>query len=110
MLKKIKRALGMSVDGYGTMGSISTFAGQYAPRGFLDCDGRLLPVREYPAIFAILGTMYGGDGKTTFGIPDLRPFANDGQTDTGHHRRIDWNEVRMPRQVICMFGEYPVRD
>ena len=109
MIKNVKKMLGMSGTGDDIIGSISTFAGYFAPRGFLDCDGRVLQSKEYPALFSILSTTYGGDG-TTFALPDLRPFANDGQPDTGKRRRVDWHSVGMPRQVICVDGIYPMRD
>jgi Phage Tail Collar Domain len=110
MIKTVKKMLGMSGDGGEIIGSISTFAGNFAPREFANCDGRLLQVKDYPALFSILGTTYGGDGRTTFALPDLRPFSNDGQPDTGKRHRVDWNEVGMPRQVICINGIYPSRD
>jgi hypothetical protein len=110
MIKTIKKMLGMSGPGEGMIGSISTFAGRFAPMGFMDCDGRMLQPKEYPALYSILGRTYGGDGTTSFALPDLRPFANDGQPDTGKHRRVDWNELNMPRQVICFVGVYPTRD
>ncbi|MCP4438378.1 MAG: phage tail protein [Aureispira sp.] len=48
------------------------FAGTFAPRGWALCDGQLLPIAQNSALFSILGTNYGGDGRTTFGLPDLR--------------------------------------
>lgn len=48
------------------------FGGNFAPRGWAFCDGQLLPIANYNALFSILGTTYGGDGRTTFGLPDLR--------------------------------------
>ncbi len=54
------------------LGQILLFGGSYAPFDHLPCDGRLLPILEYEALFALLGTTYGGDGQTTFGLPDLR--------------------------------------
>lgn len=48
------------------------FAGSYAPAGWALCDGSLLPISEYTALFNLIGTTYGGDGVTTFGLPDLR--------------------------------------
>ena len=48
------------------------FAGTFAPRSWAFCDGQLLPINQYQALFSILGTMYGGDGRTTFALPDLR--------------------------------------
>lgn len=109
MLKKIKQALGMSGAGDEFIGSICTFAGRYAPEGYMDCDGRTLLTKDYPALCSIIGSTYGGDGMHTFALPDLRPFAEDGQPDTGIRRRVDWTEVKKPRQVICYQGIYPVR-
>jgi microcystin-dependent protein len=54
------------------IGEIDEFAGNFAPGGFLPADGRLLSISEYAALFAIIGTTYGGDGQTTFALPDLR--------------------------------------
>lgn len=54
------------------VGEIRMFAGNFAPRGWAYCDGQLLAVSSNDALFSLLGTIYGGDGRTTFGIPDLR--------------------------------------
>ncbi|HEX9638728.1 MAG TPA: tail fiber protein, partial [Acidobacteriota bacterium] len=54
------------------VGEIKMFAGNYAPVGWALCDGQLVSVSEYDALFSLLGTTYGGDGQTTFGLPDLR--------------------------------------
>ena len=54
------------------VGEIRMFAGNFAPRGWAFCDGQLLAVSQNDALFALLGTIYGGDGRTTFGLPDLR--------------------------------------
>lgn len=54
------------------VGEIRMFAGNFAPRGWAFCDGQLLAVSQNDALFSLLGTIYGGDGRTTFGLPDLR--------------------------------------
>jgi len=54
------------------IGEIKLFAGNFAPRGYALCDGALLPISQYQALFSLLGTFYGGDGRTTFALPDLR--------------------------------------
>lgn len=54
------------------IGAIIMFGGNFAPRGWALCDGQLLPISQYSALFSILGTTYGGDGRSTFGLPDLR--------------------------------------
>jgi microcystin-dependent protein len=54
------------------VGEIRMFAGNFEPAGWAFCDGRLLPISEYDTVFALIGTTYGGDGQSTFGLPDLR--------------------------------------
>lgn len=56
----------------GFIGEIKMFGGNFAPRGWAFCDGQLLSISQNTALFSILGTTYGGDGRTTFGLPDLR--------------------------------------
>jgi len=56
----------------GTIGEIRMFGGNFAPRNWALCDGQLLPINQNQALFSILGTTYGGDGRTTFALPDLR--------------------------------------
>ncbi len=51
---------------------IIMFGGNFAPRGWALCDGQLLSISQNTALFSLLGTTYGGDGRTTFGLPDLR--------------------------------------
>lgn len=51
---------------------IRMFGGNFAPRGWAFCDGQLLAVSSNDALFSLVGTIYGGDGRTTFGLPDLR--------------------------------------
>ncbi len=59
----------------GTIGEIRMFAGNFAPRTWAFCEGQLLAISQNTALFSILGTTYGGDGRTTFGLPDLRGRA-----------------------------------
>lgn len=54
------------------LGEIMLFAGTFCPRGYVECNGALLPIAQNSALFAILGTTYGGDGQTNFAMPDLR--------------------------------------
>lgn len=54
------------------IGTIVLFAGNFAPQGWADCNGQLLPISQNAALFSILGTTYGGDGRSTFALPDLR--------------------------------------
>ena len=57
------------------LAQIMMFGGNFAPRGWAFCDGQLLPISQYTALFSIIGTTYGGDGRTTFALPDLRGRA-----------------------------------
>jgi microcystin-dependent protein len=57
------------------VGQIFIFAGNFAPSGYQFCNGQLLAISQNQALFAILGTTYGGDGQNTFGLPDLRGRA-----------------------------------
>lgn len=54
------------------LGEISIFSGNFAPQGYAFCEGQVLPISQNQALFSILGNKYGGDGKTTFALPDLR--------------------------------------
>jgi Phage Tail Collar Domain len=63
-----------SID-FAWLGEIKLFASNYAPPGWAFCNGQLLTIVNNQALFAILGTYYGGDGNTTFGLPDLRGAA-----------------------------------
>jgi microcystin-dependent protein len=54
------------------LGEINYFAGNFAPRGWAFCDGQLLPIAQNTALFSLLGTTYGGDGRTTFALPAVR--------------------------------------
>ncbi|MGA8807998.1 MAG: tail fiber protein [Thermoanaerobaculia bacterium] len=54
---------------------IRMFAGNFAPTGWAMCDGQLLPISQNTALFSLLGTFYGGDGKSTFALPDLQGSA-----------------------------------
>jgi microcystin-dependent protein len=70
-------------------GEIRMFGGDFAPLGWLFCDGRLLPISEFEMLFQLLGTAFGGDGNDTFGLPNLNGRAplhigpNDAWASTG---------------------------
>lgn len=53
------------------VGEIRMFGGSFAPAGWLMCDGRVVGIADYEVLFSLIGTTYGGDGRTTFGLPDL---------------------------------------
>jgi microcystin-dependent protein len=90
------------------VGEIRMFAGNFAPRGWALCDGQLLAVSSNDALFSLVGTIYGGDGRTTFGLPDLRgripvhPGSGPGLTD----RRLGQKEGS--EETILSTSQLPV--
>ena len=77
----------------GMIGEIRFFAGNFAPRGWSFCEGQLLDINSNTALFSILGTIYGGDGRTTFGLPNLKGK----EPQEGMH------------YIICLVGIFPSR-
>jgi microcystin-dependent protein len=76
------------------IGEIRIFAGNYAPYGWMFCEGQSLPVQQNAALFSLLGCTYGGNCSTTFNLPDLRgrvPFGVGIQPQTGF--RVDQGQV-----------------
>lgn len=67
----------MDIDSY--MGVVAPFAGNFAPRGWMTCSGQLLSIAQYSALYSLLGTTYGGNGNTTFGVPNLNGRVAVGQ-------------------------------
>ena len=83
------------------IGQVLMFGGNFAPRSWAFCEGQLLAISSHSALFSILGTTYGGDGRTTFALPDLRSrtaispgngpglssrrLGQKGGTETNHH-------------------------
>jgi microcystin-dependent protein len=63
------------------LGEIRMFAGSFAPVGWKFCNGTLLPISQFDALYSLIGTTYGGDGQTTFALPDLRGRVPVGQGD-----------------------------
>lgn len=89
------------------LGEIKVFAGTFAPAGWLLCDGSTLPISQYEALFSLIGTTYGGDGQTTFDLPDLRGriIINQGQGpglmphvmgQTGGSESVTLTQLNMP--------------
>ena len=77
------------------MGDIKLFAGTYCPQCYMYCDGEQLEIQQYQALFAILGTQYGGDGSHTFRLPDLNknPILHG----------------TLLKYIICTQGIFPAR-
>jgi microcystin-dependent protein len=72
----------------GFLGEIRMFAGGFAPQNWMECSGQILPIVQYNALYSLLGTMYGGDGVTTFALPNLngRVPMHFGQGQGQSHR------------------------
>lgn len=96
----------MTVESY--IGEIKAVAFDYVPTGWMFCDGRTLEVSKFQALYALLGTKYGGDGRSTFKLPDLRGRVaiGFGQApgrdsykvgDVGGVERVRLTEAQMPR-------------
>jgi len=75
------------------LGSLYCVAFNFAPVGFALCDGSLLPISQNTALFSLLGTTYGGDGRTTFALPDLRGRAPIGMGQRPGHANHVLGEV-----------------
>jgi len=80
------------------LAQIILFGGNFVPRGWMACNGQLLPISQYTALFSLLGTQYGGDGTTNFALPKLPPPAGVPSGST------------YPAYLICVEGVYPQRD
>jgi microcystin-dependent protein len=89
------------------LGQISMFAGNFAPRGWALCDGQLLLIDQNQRLFSILGTTYGGDGRTTFALPDLRGRApiHEGQGTSLSDKRL--GQRGGAEQVILQVSNLP---
>src|SRR5690349_11780265 len=116
------------------MGQIVLFAGNFAPRGWALCQGQLLAIAHNSVLFSILGTTYGGDGQTTFALPDLRGRVPVGagtgpglpemlQGEQGGGVSVTTQAATGATQaqsnllaytslnyIICLEGSYPERD
>ena len=57
------------------IGQITLFPYTFAPQGWAACEGQMIPIAQNPALFSLMGTTFGGDGQTTFALPDLRDKA-----------------------------------
>lgn len=95
---------------------IRIFAGNFAPRGWAFCDGQLLPISQNTALFSLIGTTYGGDGRSTTALPDLQgrvpmhPGRGPGLTSRrlgqrGGVETVSLTEAQMPNHTHTMTGE-----
>lgn len=92
------------------IGEIKMFAGNFAPRDWMYCQGQLLPIAQYQALFSIIGTTYGGDGKTNFALPNMSGRVPIGVGNgaglsprllgqTGGNETVTLNVNQMPQHI-----------
>jgi microcystin-dependent protein len=89
------------------LGAIFLFAGNFAPRGFALCQGQTLPIAQNTALFSILGTTYGGNGQTTFNLPDLRGRAPIGTGQGPSLSNIDLGQAAGTENVSLIGSNLP---
>ena len=92
------------------LGMIASFGFNFAPRGWMYCNGQLLSIAQNSALFSLLGTTYGGDGVTTFGLPDLRgriPVGGQSGNPGPGLNPIQMGEVSGLQQVTLISSNLP---
>jgi microcystin-dependent protein len=96
------------------VGEIRMFAGNFAPAGWMFCEGQLLPISEYETLFQLIGTTYGGDGQSTFALPDLRgriPIHSGNGfilAETGGAEEITLTVNQIPSHTHALMGSSSV--
>jgi microcystin-dependent protein len=92
------------------VGEIRMFGGNFAPAGWMFCEGQLLPISEFETLFNLIGTTYGGDGQSTFALPDLRgrlPMHQGGGftlAETGGAEEVTITVNTMPSHTHALLG------
>jgi microcystin-dependent protein len=89
------------------VGEIRMFAGNFAPTGWALCNGQLLPISQNTALFSLLGTYYGGDGKTTFALPNLQGAAPLQQGQGSGLSLYDLGQTGGEQAVTLLQSEIP---
>jgi len=92
------------------IGSIILFAGNFPPRGWAFCQGQILGIAQNSALFAILGTNYGGNGTQTFGLPDLRSRVPVGQGQGPGLSNVSLGEVSGTETVTLLAAQMPTHN
>ncbi|MEZ5940529.1 MAG: tail fiber protein [Planctomycetaceae bacterium] len=86
---------------------VKIFAGNFAPRGWAFCEGQLLPIAQNTALFSLLGTTYGGDGRTTFGLPNLKGRAPMGPGNGPGLTPRQWGQTGGSETVTLNVNQMP---
>jgi microcystin-dependent protein len=94
----------------GTIGEIRMFAGTFSPRTWAFCNAQLLPIAQNTALFSILGTTYGGNGQTTFGLPDFRGRTAVGTGQGPGLSNIVLGQVAGTENVTLTTGNMPAHN
>jgi microcystin-dependent protein len=89
---------------------VRIFAGNFAPTGWAFCDGQLMPISQNTALFSLLGTSYGGDGRVTFALPDLRGAAPMQQGQGSGLSQHFLGEMGGEASVAVLTSEIPVHN
>ncbi len=89
------------------LGTIKLFAGNFAPRGYMLCNGALLSISQNQALFSLLGTVYGGDGKTTFALPNLNGRAPIGAGTSNTGKSVVLGEAAGSPQTTLLSTNLP---
>ena len=108
------------------IGTIKMFSGNFAPKGYLFCNGQTLSIAQNQALFSIIGTMYGGDGRTTFCLPNLNSsiplgvsnspsevitsLGQNGKIVASSHGTHSTLKTLGINYIICVNGLYPIRN
>jgi len=86
---------------------IIMFAGNFAPRGWAFCNGQILSISQYQALFSLIGTTYGGNGTTTFALPDLRGRVPKGIGLGAGLQNVTWGEMGGKEDVVLSIANMP---
>src|SRR5207248_2291007 len=89
---------------------IRMFAGNFAPKGWATCDGQLLPISQNTALFSLLGTTYGGDGKSNFALPNLEGSTPLGQGQSSTGTIYDLGQVGGATDITLLSSEMPLHN
>lgn len=93
------------MEGY--IAEIRMFGGNFAPRAWAFCHGQLLSIDQYSALYALVGTIYGGDGVSTFGLPDLRSRVSAGTGQGAGLPNMDLGEMAGTESVTILSTQLP---